>query len=543
MNIMTTNKIFAFILPAMLLLLSSCGDFLEESSQDTDYVRSWSDLNELLIGSCYMPVNTTSHYSSQPTSNASWGTGNYGMLLHLVGDEVQEVTAKGQHDEFESHYREFGAYTWQQFIGQNETYTDTYTENYEWQKAYNAINVANNVLSSLDDVPQRSDEEQQGALKVAGEAHFLRGWYYFWLVNLYGKPYDPATASSAPGVPIKTSAEVQDIVYTRQSVQQVYDQVLSDLHAAEAELSQYRTVKKSIYRADSTAVCLLLSRVYLYMQNWPKAAEYARKVIAHHPALQNMNTTTAAFMQASNVENIFSMGGDDVTAMLMPGAGGLQVSNSLYNSYANDDRRKSQWFWTYGTFLGLTKQPTGSHYEAVPPTNDLYYYYMFYAGRLGYQSEVSSLFWLRSAEAYLNLAEAEAYQGNDAAARTALLTLMQNRYNNNAAELDLSATSGSALITLIREERRREFALEGHRWFDLRRYRVCTVQPSKTSITHDFTYYANHTSVTPVETRRYVLTKDDASWTLPIPHEVLEYNTGMEGNGNQWRTFTTIRNY
>ena len=40
-------------------VLTACSDFLEEYSQDTDYVRSWKDLDELLIGDCYWPVNAT----------------------------------------------------------------------------------------------------------------------------------------------------------------------------------------------------------------------------------------------------------------------------------------------------------------------------------------------------------------------------------------------------------------------------------------------------------------------------------------------------
>ena len=41
-----------------LLLYSSCGDFLEDYSQDTAYVRGYSDLDELLLGSAYMPTGT-----------------------------------------------------------------------------------------------------------------------------------------------------------------------------------------------------------------------------------------------------------------------------------------------------------------------------------------------------------------------------------------------------------------------------------------------------------------------------------------------------
>ena len=79
-------------------------------------------------------------------------------------------------------------------------------------------------------------------------------------------------------------------------------------------------------------------------------------------------------------------------------------------------------------------------------------------------------------------------------------------------------------------------ACEGHRWFDLRRYRVCEVQPEKISITHHFGFYKSDTDASaPLAIRTYVLPEDDPSWTMPIPNEVLTFNVGMQNNGNQKR--------
>ena len=77
-------------------------------------------------------------------------------------------------------------------------------------------------------------------------------------------------------------------MYERNTVAEVYQQVLEDLTEAERLLSQ--TTRKSIYRADITATYLLQSRVYLYMQNWEQAAAYAQKVIEKQPALQDLNS-------------------------------------------------------------------------------------------------------------------------------------------------------------------------------------------------------------------------------------------------------------
>ncbi len=80
------------------------------------------------------------------------------------------------------------------------------------------------------------------------------------------------------GVPLKTSPEVEDIKFSRNTVQECYSQIVSDLENAVKELYLSRSIKrKSIYRADSISAQLLLSRVYLFTQNWEKAAEYAKK--------------------------------------------------------------------------------------------------------------------------------------------------------------------------------------------------------------------------------------------------------------------------
>jgi hypothetical protein len=106
-------------------------------------------------------------------------------------------------------------------------------------------------------------------------------------------------------------------------------------------------------------------------------------------------------------------------------------------------------------------------------------------------------------------------------------------------ELVLNET-GSQLISRIRKERRLEFPLEGHRWFDLRRYRVCTVQPEKCELQHTYTVYRDGSTGNIIETRLYVLGEDDPGWTVNIPHEVLEFNVGMPDNGNTERSYKII---
>lgn len=515
---------------AAMMTLGSCSSFLEEYSQDHDYVRSWKDLNELLLGDCYMPVNNSDYFKNEA---------NVGTFVHLLSDEVDECssTATNSFTGYGVHHYQFGYLTWQSRVGVDELFTTYYTENNTWTKMYKYINVANNVLASVEEVPQRTEDEIAGVNYVKGQAHFLRGWYYFWLTNMYGQPYEESTAATALGVPVKTSKEVMDVKFTRNTVQECYDLIVEDLLAAEKELTAARSIsRKSTYRADSVSVQMLLSRVYLYMQNWEMAAKYAQKVIKRYGDLQNLNRDNSYFAAIDNPETIFTMGGDDMPVLLYYGTQSVQMTNEVYDWFADNDLRKSQWVWHMGDFTGITKADPalcswGAGYTKDSPS----YYNMKYSQSIGYQREVSSLFWLRSGEAYLNLAEAEAYMGHEEAARNAINTLRENRYISGASDMQITS-SGSQLITDIRDERKRELLGEGHRWFDLRRYRVCKVQPEKISITHHFSVYQSDTSSdAPLETRTYVLPEDDPSWTMPIPQEVINFNTGMPNNGNVTR--------
>ena len=133
----------------LVLLTIGCSDFLREYSQDMYYVSSYEDLDELLAGDGYLPVN---------------GCGsNMGYFIHFLADEIEEQNsyysawgggfASGA-DNFRRNL--FGYYTWQQRVGQNDSYTGFITENGTLTELYRLINVMNNVISSIEDVPQVS---------------------------------------------------------------------------------------------------------------------------------------------------------------------------------------------------------------------------------------------------------------------------------------------------------------------------------------------------------------------------------------------------
>ena len=121
-----------FSMLGLLAATASCGSFLEDYSQDVDYIRSWKDLDELLIGDCYLSAQGTDGFYYHP---------NYAQFLHLIADEVEENNCayNGSSADFDHHPAEFGYYTWQQRVGINENYTGFATENTTWTKIYKCI--------------------------------------------------------------------------------------------------------------------------------------------------------------------------------------------------------------------------------------------------------------------------------------------------------------------------------------------------------------------------------------------------------------------
>ena len=512
----------------LIWLLASCS-FLEEYSQDTVYVRGYQDLEELLVGEGYMSAYAANSLAYQ------WG---YYPYIHYMQDETEECSSDFVNSDYSRKDQIFGYYTWQQRCGVNEQGTSWADESRDWTKLYYHVNIVNNVIDLIDEQITGSEDERLGALRLKGEAYFLRGAYYFTLVNLYGKPYSAATATQDPAVPLKLSGEIQDVVFGRESVAEVYEQILSDLKTAETCLGQTPD-PATVYQADSTALHLLLSRVYLYMQNWEQALKYARKVIGVRPELRDLNDfNSGGFLDKSSEETIFSMGGNNIVCNTVNLNAAFQVSGELYDTYDDNDLRKNIFFWKYNNFIGYAKVGAGpgSFGQTPDPDNREYYYFcyaMYYPGtRLG----VSDNWLLRTAQAYLNGAEAAAYLGDERTARELLEALRVKRWDREKYE-PIQKT-GEALVTEIRDERRRELCLEGHRWFDLRRYMVCEKYPFTKEIQKVYYVYDDSGNQI-IEKRVYKLEKNDPAYTLPIPYEVLDYNTGMEDNPHPQRSYVS----
>jgi tetratricopeptide (TPR) repeat protein len=141
----------------------------------------------------------------------------------------------------------------------------------QWSDSYQVINICNNVLSAID-VVKEADQD-----RIEGEALFLRSLMYFDLVRFYAKQFAAGTAASDLGVPLvltPTRGITEASNVGRNTVQEVYTQVIADLTAAAALLPD----ENDVY-ATSGAATALLARVYLQKGDYTNARAAANTVI------------------------------------------------------------------------------------------------------------------------------------------------------------------------------------------------------------------------------------------------------------------------
>lgn len=272
-----------------------------------------------------------------------------------------------------------------------------------------------------------------------------------------------------------------EVTLSRNTVAEVYNSILSDLAEAEKYLNVDQWDLGYNYRFNTLSVNAFRSRVYLYMGEWAKSLEASQAVLQMNDQLVDMSSSTVLPNEYNSPENILALE-QVMTAQYVRAA---KVNTTLWKMYTSSDLRRSKYF----------NQVTVSNILVAK----------------GGSNQYSCSF--RVGEIYLNAAEAALMTGESAipAARTYLLTLIKQRYKAAAyteKETAINAMGRDELLQEIYDERTRELAFEGHRWFDLRR----TTRPRLEKT------YSGTT---------YVLEENDSRYTIRIPSEAIEANPGL----------------
>jgi hypothetical protein len=340
-----------------------------------------------------------------------------------------------------------------------------------WTLQYTSIDHFNNIIANVEE----ASGEKFRHLK--GQAYALRAFNYLNLVRQYQFTYakDP-TAKAVPVYITPTTPGTEP--KPRATVQEIYDQILSDLGEAERLLPGYeRSVKN---RPDINVVYGLFARTYLTLEQWNLAAQYAAKARNGY-SIMTAQQYTEGFNEASNREWIW---GHPQTRT--QNLGGASYMSYIETTPYTTDASGTNLYYGYNSiipdphFVALfdDNDIRKSLFEiATQPAEALYRHYRYKKFRNKYPDHDGHIVLMRSSEMLLIEAESKARQHDVSGAVAALNELRRNR---NLPDLSASSFSESQLIDEILLERRRELWGEGFRLYDILRLQTAPLRGETT---------------------------------------------------------------
>ncbi|AEW01221.1 hypothetical protein A4D02_32870 [Niastella koreensis] len=316
-----------------------------------------------------------------------------------------------------------------------------------WNNLYNFIYISNAAIEGINKSTTLSSAVKQ---QLLGEAKFLRGFFYFYLVNLYGD------------VPLLLTTDYRiNAKASREDTDKVYEQIINDLKEAEDLLNDNYVGLDAILttteriRPNKASASAMLARVYLYTGNWAESENEATKVInnTRYSLVSNLNNvfkknSTEAIWQIQPVNPQFNT--LDAAAYILtsePGSNNyFALTNNLVSSFDDVDARKSNWIKSF-----------------TVGAKTYYYAFKYQVNAAQPSSEYAMV--IRLAEVYLIRAEARARQEKVGDAQSDL-----NAVRARAKLPGTTANTKDLLIVALEKERELELFTEwGHRWFDIKR--------------------------------------------------------------------------
>ncbi|MEC7263982.1 MAG: RagB/SusD family nutrient uptake outer membrane protein [Bacteroidota bacterium] len=306
-----------------------------------------------------------------------------------------------------------------------------------WSQAYYLIYDANDIIKGVEGSDALAPEEKY---RFKGQALFVRAYVHSLLVSVYGNiPY------------ITTTDYLENNAVPRLPVETVYDNIITDLTDAVGMLENVDDISGERVFPDQWAAKALAARMYLYTENWERAAAMATELID-------------AFSLEPDLEDVFLKESSETIWQLKPGdsprntqeanqliiqfiPGQLYaLTDNLLAAFESGDQRMVHW--------------TGST-SSEDSTVTLHFAHKYKALFSETESvEYSILF--RLAEQYLIRSEARVHLGDVSGAQQDLNAIRNRAGLANIGQNDL-------LGAILRERRVELFAEQGHRWFDLGR--------------------------------------------------------------------------
>lgn len=328
-----------------------------------------------------------------------------------------------------------------------------------WSTCFSTVSRSNNVLVRIDQV----DLDESLYRQFKGEALFLRAYSYFYLVRIFGDVPIVEVSFRSPN-------EIMSFDMSRKPASEIYDLIIQDLTEAADLLEGVEGLGKS--RASTGAANTLLGKVYLTLEQFDMAESILKEVIdsntyALDPDYGKLFTNDNDELPESIFEIKYMSGnvgeGNSFSSIFTParfdmaifpnnmqGSGRILPTTDMANAYEPGDLRRA--LSIGDSVLLVTDEYEREIYglKFVDFTNGI-------VGDGGINFTA-----LRYADILLMYAEAMNENGKTEEAHAYI-----NQVRNRAGLPDLGGLSQPKFALALERERRVEFFLEGHRWFDL----------------------------------------------------------------------------
>ncbi|MCP4458396.1 MAG: RagB/SusD family nutrient uptake outer membrane protein [Cytophagales bacterium] len=434
-----------------LVGLSSCKDFLDENPDNRVALDDLDKAAQLLVNA----------YSIASPNFTDWMTDD---VRFTIG-----TTKRLSHQQL---------YAWEEVTSGP---TDQDTPDFYWFETYNAIAHANEVLMILDEL-EVSKEEESRKKAIEGEALLIRAYGHFMLVNLFGQHI---SAGSDDGVPYIITPETTFLAqYERESVKRVYDKIEDDLTDGLHLIDDSFYENSGKYHFNKNAALAFASRFYLFKGDYIRCIQHSDELLGSNPGAFVRDLTGQDFQIASSstteYPRLYSSADQAANLLLMRKISLVQRTDFAYGP--ESDFYSS--LFGASVFGGLTDERENPAF--VKGFNSVYP--VRYEGlfeRSSINSNVGFPYYIHMAftgeEVLLNRAEANAWQGNLDEAIADLQVLSDNRFSGGTPVLTLSVLQdfynstndqNNVLSYIIFLARRKEFIMQGMRWFDIKRYEL-----------------------------------------------------------------------
>ncbi|WP_341834631.1 RagB/SusD family nutrient uptake outer membrane protein [Chitinophaga pollutisoli] len=415
-------KRFSLLIIFAATFTMSCNKFLDTPTPKTEVV------DELVFNNDKnATAAVTGLYISMNSLNYQWANVMMNFVAGIHADEVYYVSPYEDYDVFR-----------QARLLPNSTYVERF-----WNSIYGYIYTTNACVEGLTTstgvTPALKDQ-------LLGEAYFMRAFFYFYLVNMYGDV--PLVLTTDYRVSQKLGREKTEVVY---------NQVIQDLKTAKQLLGD-NYLNGNRVRPNKTAASALLARVYLYRHEWALAETEANNVITNgnYELIKNLNSVFLANSREAifQLQSVNVAGGRntwEANVGVPAGATGgplfrLDTINLIPKFEAGDDRLTN---WTGTRLVGSATIFWAAKYKVRNATP---------------AQEHTML--LRVGEQFLIRAEARIRQNKLTDGRSDLDSI---RLRANLPVLSTALNQDQLLLAVEQERKFELFAEWGHRWFDLKR--------------------------------------------------------------------------